>query len=1370
MRSIATNILNDAHQQFDWRNIQSYYNGALHDHSIAHPPPPPPLRQHHDNGDDDDALSIPFPVSTQSSYVYSFPDPVATALPIHSHLGVPTNQYAAYTPSDISSMFTMPMNDSILEHGDVVHTHVQPDEPEQQDLGSPESVRSFMPPHLSPSHSPADTRSLQDFPTTATLHFEPASQKQSLISTVFPPRTAEDHMLNFDAATHTFPKRAKASNQTEADPYAAAFLQDQIGDEKWRVFSARLYERRLGGTKARFRGKKAPDGPEPRGGGASAIEFLVKVEVVKEVLRVYVPLTDTCRTLVIWLVSLGLTWEVLVWPISLLQVAGFGLLVYGTFLFNNLVNPPKFLWPAVEGMPSLHPAEEVDSDETLTTPLLPEELEQELEETAELPSDLGQSGFDVVPPAITPLNIDSLVGPHDGVEAGETEAHCVDGCTLCRIFSDVVQRISTSKEEAQDGPDPVRPERERGRLSSSKPKPIKDAISALVSLEQDYMHASWYAALKDEFAKPYFCKLKQFLIAENKEHTIFPALQDIYNWSRLTPLDAVKIVIIGQDPYHNVNQAHGLAFSVLPPTKPPPSLKNIYKQIQTDIPAFRVPTHGDLTPLATRGVLFLNTTLSTLIRYLTHFLLNLTLTSCNVYGGDESKVPIIDYLGAKPGDISPVPGVQVTQRGHEVALSISSAVPDKAAWLQFLAGAELNWSHALFSSVDAVQGRSYVDNQLRRLFSPRKNQKVVLTLDAGGLVKVTLFGAACSPGAHKGQFKAVEVTYDAASRAIGVTIFEDRRDISVPLNLKFQYKPSQPYVPIFEVTDGRPQRPHQGLLLASMVRRQRGHAEARSGGIQDDAIRRHAGTHGLRYRHGLAGHYEDDLPFVHRCDLLKFVHLSNGFKIVPGSQPLRAGDVCKAEARITAVINSDAGKTVKAEGYVTVDGKPVIEVSSAFLYHGRFTDYENTFETVQEPDYLVELNNDAVVGVLQSKEWFEWDNETKPLQAGTGLIFRLKSEVTYKDKVNYRLVSVAGDVFVHDQLKRLVKVGSVEFERDDCQGNPVVAYLQRYGTPQGKPTPLANDGYMLTKSDAAMFSNEPYSKISGDFNPIHVNPYFADYAALPGTITHGMWSSAATRCYVETVVAQGHPERVHKYNVSFVGMILPGEELSVKIKHTCMQDENMVVKVETFNSRGAWHGHGPLQQLARCSRSLGRRRRALARVYGFSIVEIVKEVLALGKPSAAELLKRKGLTVAVAASVNFGRVKGSKAALSKAENEEAEQVAAMEKQVRDAEAFVHAFAKEAVDWAKSIARLTEGLKDWATAFGDVISLDVDGGSEAFDAFVNVVDRARLVEQWYLMSKNAQCDKSRIGRLFELRVDDQWGGAISFEHTEGKCET
>jgi hypothetical protein len=141
-------------------------------------------------------------------------------------------------------------------------------------------------------------------------------------------------------------------------------------------------------------------------------------------------------------------------------------------------------------------------------------------------------------------------------------------------------------------------------------------------------------------------------------------------------------------------------------------------------------------------------------------------------------------------------------------------------------------------------------------------------------------------------------------------------------------------------------------------------------------------------------------------DLLNLVHLSNGFRMVEGVEPLRAGDICKAEAHITSVINSDAGKVVKVSGCILRDSKPVIEVTSSFLYRGRFTDYENTFEITAEPDYVVPLDNDASVGVLQSKEWFDWRDATKPLQAGTNLGFRLKSEVAFKIKSPYRSVTV----------------------------------------------------------------------------------------------------------------------------------------------------------------------------------------------------------------------------------------------------------------------------------------------------------------------------------------------------------------------------
>lgn len=307
-------------------------------------------------------------------------------------------------------------------------------------------------------------------------------------------------------------------------------------------------------------------------------------------------------------------------------------------------------------------------------------------------------------------------------------------------------------------------------------------------------------------------------------------------------------------------------------------------------------------------------------------------------------------------------------------------------------------------------------------------------------------------------------------------------------------------------------------------------------------------------------------------DLLRLVHLSNGFRMIEGQVPLKAGDVCQAKAHIVSVINSDSGKTVKVKGQVMRGGKPVIEVISSFLYRGRFTDFENTFEIIEEPDYIVEVKTESDVGVLQSKDWFEWDDDTNPLKRGTSLIFRLTSEVSYKDKTHYSSVSVSGDIFVQDPLKKLVKVASVDFESEECQGNPVTSYLERHGIAQNALAELP-EAYTLTSAEVpstfkAPLTNEPYSKVSGDYNPIHVNPYFSDYASLPGTITHGLWSSAATRRYVENVVAKGRPDRVLSYEVSFVGMVLPGDQLSVDIKHTGMRGGNLVVKVTTLNSEG----------------------------------------------------------------------------------------------------------------------------------------------------------------------------------------------------------
>ena len=121
---------------------------------------------------------------------------------------------------------------------------------------------------------------------------------------------------------------------------------------------------------------------------------------------------------------------------------------------------------------------------------------------------------------------------------------------------------------------------------------------------------SWKAALAPEFEKDYFVKLTDFVRGEYMSgRAVYPAPKNIFNAFDLCPIDDVKVVIIGQDPYHEPGQAHGLCFSVLPPTPIPPSLVNIYKEIESDLGRPSA-THGELSSWARQGVLLLNATLT----------------------------------------------------------------------------------------------------------------------------------------------------------------------------------------------------------------------------------------------------------------------------------------------------------------------------------------------------------------------------------------------------------------------------------------------------------------------------------------------------------------------------------------------------------------------------------------------------------------------------------------------------------------------------------------------------------------------------------------------------------------------------------------
>ncbi len=177
------------------------------------------------------------------------------------------------------------------------------------------------------------------------------------------------------------------------------------------------------------------------------------------------------------------------------------------------------------------------------------------------------------------------------------------------------------------------------------------------------------------------------------------------------------------------------------------------------------------------------------------------------YGGDVSKVPVVDYLGAststKSSSVCAENGVKVSSDGEATEYKIGSVVPPLDAWLECLTASSDGWLKALLTSPTIVQGKGYIDNPLRRLFAPRAGQKVIVDAETDS---ITLYGSGRSFGPHPENFEAVSAEFDADDSTISLTINEERGGVSVPLELEFLYRPDQGFAPIHEVVDGRTSR------------------------------------------------------------------------------------------------------------------------------------------------------------------------------------------------------------------------------------------------------------------------------------------------------------------------------------------------------------------------------------------------------------------------------------------------------------------------------------------------------------------------------------------------------------------------------------
>lgn len=126
---------------------------------------------------------------------------------------------------------------------------------------------------------------------------------------------------------------------------------------------------------------------------------------------------------------------------------------------------------------------------------------------------------------------------------------------------------------------------------------------------QVYLPGTWHTMLEHEIEQPYFHKLEEFVDEERRNYTVYPPEPEVFSAFELTPFEQVNVLLLGQDPYHDANQAHGLCFSVRPGVKPPPSLINIFKELHDDL-GCRIPNNGYLVPWAKQGILMLNAVLT----------------------------------------------------------------------------------------------------------------------------------------------------------------------------------------------------------------------------------------------------------------------------------------------------------------------------------------------------------------------------------------------------------------------------------------------------------------------------------------------------------------------------------------------------------------------------------------------------------------------------------------------------------------------------------------------------------------------------------------------------------------------------------------
>ncbi|CCD27159.1 tetrafunctional fatty acid synthase subunit FAS1 NDAI_0J02670 [Naumovozyma dairenensis CBS 421] len=548
------------------------------------------------------------------------------------------------------------------------------------------------------------------------------------------------------------------------------------------------------------------------------------------------------------------------------------------------------------------------------------------------------------------------------------------------------------------------------------------------------------------------------------------------------------------------------------------------------------------------------------------------------YNNDESSIPVIEYFGGED--------LRCTKAVAGTVTYTAESTTDEASWFKKLAGPVKNWRSAFFSTARVVQDSLYVDNPVRKVFKPTDSMSVEIT-SANNATKTVI--TLSEP--VQGEIKPTCVLKLVKDNLIQMQLIENRTMDGTPVSLPllYTYQAEDGFAPISEVMEGRNQRikemywklwinepfnlnfdPRATIKGADFTITAERISEFTHaiGNTCEDFVARSGKTllapMDFAIVVGWRAIIKAIFPNTVDGDLLKLVHMSNGYKMISGAKPLQEGDLISTSAVIKSVVNQSTGKIVEVVGTLSRDGKPVMEVESSFFYRGTYTDFENTFQKTVEPVYQMIIKTPKDIAVLRSKEWFQLDDEDIDLM-GKILRFETETEVTFKNANVFASVKCHGPIKMELPTKEHIEIGIVDYEASESYGNPVVDYLKRNGSTLEAKINLENPIPIAVLESQSPSTNEPYGKVSGDLNPIHVSRHFANYANLPGTITHGMYSSAVVRGLIENWAADSVSSRVRGYNCQFVNMVLPNTPLKTSIQHIGMINGRKLIKFETKN-------------------------------------------------------------------------------------------------------------------------------------------------------------------------------------------------------------